>query len=510
MDEKVPNSYSFSQEDQANAARVCQNLKQCRLSRENPTYIHLTVELNGHRAAVQIVISPRPHPQFRRQRIFSPLYRYSLCCQSRSSSIEDASRRISQTVQNIIGAYFQLGEWDFSDQDCYSRDLESPDCPSEASCTLIADAALRRYTTPIQGTGMEVGSTRSKGRKRRKTVEPGSENSESSSSNAFEYPNQNGISDLELVLKVTRNIQKGLKAVRSQKIKDNLLPSDSRKRSYMYYAVKLQEAAEKFRQDFQAKKAEFWYTSFLSGSAYLASGSLPARPVELSDDVNLRTTEQSISSLSRWRCVARLANAIVTGLYCTWKEKAFLVIHALAERNCYLTVISNFGFERLHRIATGVVGRMQDLVPEIDTDQPLFDPAFCLSQLMQVDYLAMHKALELPSLDQSPIARVQLGALIATLETNPTHASEPDRDVIGQSSMSSEEVVNATGQSEDSRSGAPFECSGPLAGRNDNDMLENSVHHCIPPLLAEVLPSQSKPTISIGLDAPEKIPELLY
>jgi hypothetical protein len=70
-------------------------------------------------------------------------------------------------------------------------------------------------------------------------------------------------------------------------------------------------------------------------------------------------------------------------------------------------------------------------------------------------YSAIHKALEIPCLDQSPIAQVQLGALIATLEANAPHAPEPDRGVMGQSSMGSEEVVNATGQSEDSRSGAP-------------------------------------------------------
>jgi hypothetical protein len=72
-----------------------------------------------------------------------------------------------------------------------------------------------------------------------------------------------------------------------------------------YYAVRFQ-IAEQFRQESQTKTL---CASFLSSSAYLASALLPVRPVELFDDAKLRIIER---------------------LYPTWKEKAFLVIHALA------------------------------------------------------------------------------------------------------------------------------------------------------------------------------------
>ncbi|KAI9768146.1 MAG: hypothetical protein M1839_004173 [Geoglossum umbratile] len=518
MDEEIPNSYSFSQEEQTNAAKVYRNLRQCRLSRENPTYIHLTVELNGHWAAVQIVVTPRPHPQFRRQRIFSPLYRYNLCCQSGSSSTEDAGRRkVSQAVQNIIGVNFQLGGWDFSDQDCFTRDPGFPDRPSQASCISIADAALRRYVSQVggvSGTSGKTGGTRRKCRKRQRTAEPASQilrlgeypqSSEGSSpgtANACKNPGPDQTSDLELILKITQKIRMGLIAMHSRGIEENFLSLDGQKHSYTYYAIKLQEAAEKFRQDSQAKKAEFWYASFLSGCAYLVNDSLPPRPVELSSDGSLRITEQSTSSLCRWRSVARFTNAIITGLYRTWKEKAFLIIRALAEKKYYLTVISNFGSERLRRIADGVVGRMQNPVPEIDAGQSLFDPTFYLGQLMQVDYSVVCGALQLPMLS-TPRAQSggYLGALTAVLrfkppnpsaEANSPHASELN-------GMGSEEVVAATRESEDPQEEANLKDSGSLARHSSSSNTPDLVHRCATPQSAATPPCQSELIINAGL-----------
>lgn len=115
MDE-ISKSYSISQEEQENAPKARQILRQRPLSREGPTYIDLRVELDGHWAAVLIVITPCPHPRFRRQLIFTPQCRYTLCCQPGPGSTEETSTRIGQAIQDVIRAYFPL-EWDFLDQE---------------------------------------------------------------------------------------------------------------------------------------------------------------------------------------------------------------------------------------------------------------------------------------------------------------------------------------------------------------------------------------------------------
>ncbi|KAI9764876.1 MAG: hypothetical protein M1840_008022 [Geoglossum simile] len=462
-------SYSFSQEEQTNAVRACRNFRQ--LSREGPTYISFIVKLADHRAAVLIVIRPYSHPQFRRQLIFSPHYQYTLCC--RSSSTKDTSRRIGQAVQNITGAYFRLGEWDFLDQECYTIDLGLPDRPLGASCTSVANEALRRYISPIEeanGTSEGIGSIRQKNRKRRKTVlstdkstaESTSQNSEGSLSGTAndqrqlcENPDQ-GQTLNDDISKVVRNIEKGLRAVRSRNVgrsvrrnvKDTSLP-DGLGHSYMYYAIKLQEEAEEIQQDAQAKKAEVWCARFLSGSISLASSSLPARPAEVFD-----------------------------------------------ERNCVLRTISDLGVERLMEIAYGVVEHMRNSVPEINTSQPLLDPALYLSQLMNLDHSVVCEALQLPSLDQQSVSPARyLGALTTTLRPSKSYT---EANLLNASDA-------ATRRSEDLQPRTPFEGSDSLIGRNDNNALGDSVDHHVPPQSTNMsidgaLLDQSKPTINIGLD----------
>ncbi|KAI9759611.1 MAG: hypothetical protein M1840_003242 [Geoglossum simile] len=430
------------------------------------------------------------------------------------SSTKDTSRRIGQAVQNITGAYFRLGEWDFLDQECYTIDLGLPDRPLGASCTSVANEALRRYISPIEeanGTSEGIGSIRQKNRKRRKTVlstdkstaGSTSQNSEGSSSGMAndqrqlcENPDRGRTLNDDISM-VVRNIEKGLRAVRSRNVGRSVRRNaDGLGHSYMYYAIKLQEEAEEIQQDAQAKKAEVWCARFLSGSISLASPSLPARPAEVFDGKNLQTTEKSIA---RWHSIARLVNAVVRGLYCTWKEKAFLIYHALAERNCVLRTISDLGVERLMEIAYGVVEHMRNSVPEINISQPLLDPALYLSQLMNLDHPVVCEALQLPSLDQPPVSPAQsgwyLGALTTTLRPSKSYT---------EANLSNASDA-ATRWSEDLQPRTPFEGSDSLIGRNDNNALGDSVDHRVPPQSTNMsidgaVLDQSKPTINIGLD----------
>ncbi|KAI9767957.1 MAG: hypothetical protein M1840_005269 [Geoglossum simile] len=267
MDE-ISKSYSISKEQQADASRFCQNLRRYQLSREGSTYVYLPVELDGHWAAVLIVITPCPHPQFRRQLIFTPRCRYTLCCRLRPGLVEDASRRIGQTIRDVFCADFPLGGWDFLDPECYARDPGPLDRPLDVSCVSIANEALRRYANKeVNGTSEE-------------SVSSSNESSHSSGVSLSETAGENLDRDQTLILKV-QNIEKGLKALHlrnDRESSETTLPSDGRRHSYMYYAEKLQEKAKELGL---TKRTEVWWHCYLSGSVSVASRMLPAQPAEL-------------------------------------------------------------------------------------------------------------------------------------------------------------------------------------------------------------------------------------
>lgn len=107
--------YRFSQKDQRKAAQFKSARK--RMARNSPTFGHLIAQLDGHCAAVQIIITPFPLPQFPGHVGFWPRYRYGVCHEGALTEYTDQS--IAQIVQDVIGAHFQLGEWDTTTRDWY-------------------------------------------------------------------------------------------------------------------------------------------------------------------------------------------------------------------------------------------------------------------------------------------------------------------------------------------------------------------------------------------------------
>ncbi|KAL2049571.1 hypothetical protein ABVK25_010150 [Lepraria finkii] len=129
------------------AAQLCANQARRPLSERNPTYIHFISDLNQHHAAVQITITPLSLPQIQKQTIFYPRYRYVTCC--RDISLEDAQCRIEKAVQCIIDAFYQIGRWDLSNKECYTRDFQHPLDAVEATCLSSAKSLLHRYILSI-------------------------------------------------------------------------------------------------------------------------------------------------------------------------------------------------------------------------------------------------------------------------------------------------------------------------------------------------------------------------
>ncbi|KAH0569250.1 hypothetical protein GP486_000006 [Trichoglossum hirsutum] len=181
MDE-VPSSYVFTQEEQADAEKVCQSLKRRQLSRESLTYIHLTVRLGKESSLLAIGI-------------------VSVVSQAKQKK---QARRLAGLFKTLLALTF--------------------DSVNGTSQTKI-DAALRSYIAPtkeVNGTGGETGvakrKTKQKHKKRQKTrvqFELGLQNSYSEDSGiAITYRNtdQDRTSDLELIQRISREIRKGLAA----------------------------------------------------------------------------------------------------------------------------------------------------------------------------------------------------------------------------------------------------------------------------------------------------------
>jgi len=105
--------YRLSQDEQEKAAQLY--VAQEQLARDSLTYIHLSAQLDGHCAAVQIVITPFPLLEYPDHVGFCPRYQYEVC--HKDVLTEDTDRIIARIVQSVIGTYFQLGAWDISTED---------------------------------------------------------------------------------------------------------------------------------------------------------------------------------------------------------------------------------------------------------------------------------------------------------------------------------------------------------------------------------------------------------
>ncbi|OBT59890.1 hypothetical protein VE03_10637, partial [Pseudogymnoascus sp. 23342-1-I1] len=80
------------------------------LSIDNPTYDNFVVNLEPHRAAVQITTTPFAIRTFPGQTFYSSKYRYTLCCSAANPTA------ISQAVQRTYDINYRLVKWDFSNE----------------------------------------------------------------------------------------------------------------------------------------------------------------------------------------------------------------------------------------------------------------------------------------------------------------------------------------------------------------------------------------------------------
>lgn len=136
-------------------------------------------------------------------------------------------------------------------------------------------------------------------------------------------PDELSQQDEERVSKIANRIQKGLEAVSTA---HPVTPEpDGQCCTYEDYAVCLLSTAERWGKDAQNS---VWWAKFFAGSISFASLSLPARPAGLKADNAI--SKRSRSKVARWRNIAQFSNTLITGLFPTWKERAFLVLHALA------------------------------------------------------------------------------------------------------------------------------------------------------------------------------------
>ncbi|KAI9763425.1 MAG: hypothetical protein M1840_000506 [Geoglossum simile] len=330
--------YTCSEQDLIDAAAFYQRAK------------HLAVELGGHLAAVQIIITPSPHPALPRQTVFSPHCQYEICCQGVILGPTDG--RIRQAFQNVVGAYFRIFLWDFSDENCYTRNPTLlPRCP-------------RGHP--------EVPRVLSKP--------------------ADELEDQ----DKEVTRQLVQKIQEGL-GCDPQRLDFNgqhyfLSPfqshANSFRHSYQYQMMQLSQIADKF-------DAVSWYVKLLAGSLYLASLKFPFQEgSQLCSNPTL-----SRSRVRDLESIAILTNGIVNGLWDTWGREAFLVYHALAVNNRQLPGFSRFGRSCLLTIVQYTVEQLKAKVTTpLNWNRSLFDLPWTLSVFAGFDYRTISDTLGLPLL----------------------------------------------------------------------------------------------------------------
>ena len=93
--------------------------------------------------------------------------------------------------------------------------------------------------------------------------------------------------------------------------------------TYERYAAHILSTAKTWGKD---NRNSVWWAIILAGSIAFAGLYLPAYPADLETDI----PKQSRSDIARWRKVAEFSNTLVKNLYPCWKDKAFILPHALA------------------------------------------------------------------------------------------------------------------------------------------------------------------------------------
>lgn len=87
----------------------------------------------------------------------------------------------------------------------------------------------------------------------------------------------------------------------------------------------IQQLINKAGEVSKQARSTSWYFMFLAGTIWSSRRSLPAIPEETVDLKGYKP-----STAARWGAVAHVVNRVVSGLYGSWKRKAYLIYTALA------------------------------------------------------------------------------------------------------------------------------------------------------------------------------------
>ncbi|KAH0563465.1 hypothetical protein GP486_001965 [Trichoglossum hirsutum] len=434
MDEDGSDIYVVTEEDQINAARFCRQTVAYQISRRRPTYANFIVKLDIHFAAVQVVITPSRHPQLDKQTIFSLHCKYTLCCEAGRA----ASKMIGQTVQNIVGVYFLFFGWDFSDEDCFTRDSA---LLCDTSCYSVVLFALKNYGDLAGGVGREITGTKgtkhhylntvektgrtkrqrpsTRGKpKRRKPCTTNLSPPRGGSLDADEDENGNEDSDEgndgdeRRTQSLIRNINQGLQICEKQTFEPNFqqevlnpILNNGFCGSYERCAKLLISLSDKLEKQASMKTIGSFYARILAGCIMVVSSSLPVRPADSPSE----DSSQDRAVIAHQKSIAELTNIIVRGLSESWGGKAFLIYHAFAASNYRFHSIRCLGYERRHKIAQDVIRILWEEIPAFNFKGTLFDPSLMLFHFLEAgSYQQICDALRLPPLPYPEYSQISL------------------------------------------------------------------------------------------------------
>ncbi|OBT60258.1 hypothetical protein VE03_10195 [Pseudogymnoascus sp. 23342-1-I1] len=136
------------------------------ISMNSPTYIHFTVNLEPHCAAVQITITPFTVRTIPGQTFYTSKYRYTLCCDLANPTA------ISQIVQQTYDNSYRPTQWNFSEESCCTIDpiVAIGDCEAAVAsklCQYKGSTTETQIIDVIEVSDIEDGSTHSRRKRRR-------------------------------------------------------------------------------------------------------------------------------------------------------------------------------------------------------------------------------------------------------------------------------------------------------------------------------------------------------
>ncbi|KAL9103810.1 MAG: hypothetical protein Q9163_001187 [Psora crenata] len=135
-----------------------------------------------------------------------------------------------------------------------------------------------------------------------------------------------------------------------------------------------------------------WCYLFLAGTICSSSRSLPAQTVgEVREDCS-----QAKRTAIRWGGAAEVVNAVVKSLYPNWDANAYLVYHALAAKHYALSDIASLSRGKRSKVVEKIVEGLRDRQPDkLTVEWSPFDPAVHLSQFLKFEYgLSSHLPCE--------------------------------------------------------------------------------------------------------------------